>query len=139
MQQVAAAEGLTYNQRTQWYNSGPAHQAALWADLTGQGEAFRKAIYQAYFADGLNIAETEVLATIAESQNLDAGDLRKALAEERFRAEVESQFELARNAGVTAVPAYNAGRYLMVGAQPYEVYKQLIETAQAEDGGRTTI
>jgi predicted DsbA family dithiol-disulfide isomerase len=139
MQQVATAEGLTYNQRTHWYNSGPAHQAALWADQTGQGEVFRRSIYQAYFADGLNIADIEVLAGIAEGQGLDATDLRAVLRDERFRPEVERQFDLARDVGVTAVPAYVAGRYLLVGAQPYDVYTQLIETAQAEDGGRTTI
>jgi predicted DsbA family dithiol-disulfide isomerase len=80
-----------------------------------------------------------VLAGIAKHLNLDPADLRQALSEQRFRQEVERQFEFAREVGVNAVPAYIAGRYLLVGAQPYDVYCQLIETAQAEDGGRTTI
>ena len=46
---------------------------------------------------------------------------------------LDEQFEFARTAGITGVPAYIAGRYVMVGAQPYEVYRQLIETSQAED------
>lgn len=138
-EEVAAAEGLGYGVRTHWYNSGPAHQAAIWADQSGNGEAFRRAVYRAYFVDDLNIADTEVLARIAQDAGLDASDLRNVLAEERFKPEVERQFEFAREVGVNAVPAYVAGRYLLVGAQPYEVYRQLIETAQAEDGGRTTI
>lgn len=96
-------------------------------------------MYQAYFTADANIADTEVLAAIAERLELDANDLRQALADERFKPEVQRQFEFAREVGVTAVPAYVAGRYLLVGAQPLEVYKQLIETAQAEDGGLTTI
>jgi predicted DsbA family dithiol-disulfide isomerase len=137
--QVAEAEGLKYGARSHWYNSGPAHQAALWADQHGKGDEFRKAIYEAYFAEDKNIADTELLAGIAERLELDVADLRQALAEERFKPEVERQFEFAREVGVTAVPAYVAGRYLLVGAQPLEVYQQLIETAQAEEGGLTTI
>jgi len=136
---VAEAEGLAYGQRSHWYNSGPAHQAAIWADQTGKGDAFRSAVYEAYFAHDTNIADSDVLAEIAERLQLDAGELRQVLADQRFKAEVERQFEFAREVGVNAVPAYVAGRYLLVGAQPLEVYKQLIETAQAEDGGLTTI
>jgi predicted DsbA family dithiol-disulfide isomerase len=134
MQQVADAEGLVYGSRTHWYNSVPAHQAALWADEHGGGEPFRAAVYRAYFADGLNIGATEVLTSLAESLQLEAADLRLALKEERYAERVQQQFEFARAAGVTGVPAYIAGRYSMVGAQPYDVFRQLIETAQAEDG-----
>jgi predicted DsbA family dithiol-disulfide isomerase len=133
-EQVAAAEGLDYGTRSHWYNSGPAHQAAIWADTQeGGGEAFRRAVYRAYFAEDLNIASTDVLTSIASGLNLDTGDLKKALAEERYRDEVERQFQMAREVGVNAVPAYVAGKYLLVGAQPLEVYRQLIETAQAEE------
>ena len=136
MQQVATAEGLAYASRTHWYNSVPAHEAALWADDNGDGEAFRRAVYRAYFAEGLNIGATDVLSTIAESVQLDAAELRSALTESRYRERVEEQFEFARAAGVTGVATYIAGRYSMVGAQPYEVFRQLIETAQAENGGQ---
>jgi predicted DsbA family dithiol-disulfide isomerase len=132
-EQVAAAEGLTYGTRTHWYNSVPAHEAALWADQHGDGEAFRRALYRAYFADNLNIGSADVLAGLADSFSLPSDDLRDALASGRHRERVQEQFEYARAAGVTGVPAYVAGRYLMVGAQPYEVYQKLIETAQAED------
>lgn len=131
-EQVAAAEGLGYATRTHWYNSGPAHQAALWADQQGRGEEFRRAVYRGYFAELLNIGSADVLAGMADRLDLDSADLRQALAEERFRGEVERQFEFARDAGITAVPAYVAGRYVVVGAQPMEVYRQLIETARAE-------
>jgi len=80
-----------------------------------------------------------VLADIAKRLDLDVSELRQVLADERFKPEVERQFEFAREVGVTAVPAYVAGRYLLVGAQPLDVYRQLIETAQAEDGGLTEI
>lgn len=127
---VAAAEGLAYGERTHWYNSLPAHEAALWADANGDGEAFRRAVYRAYFADGLNIGDPGVLAQLARSNNLDPEGLRRALSTGEFRDRVQEQFDYARSMGITGVPAYVAGNYLMVGAQPYDVYAQLIEAAQ---------
>jgi predicted DsbA family dithiol-disulfide isomerase len=131
-EQVAQAEGLAYGARTHWYNSGPAHEAAIWADEHGGGDAFRRAVYRAYFAENLNIASTDVLANIATNLGLDADGLRDALAKQHYHEEVQRQFQLAHEVGVNAVPAYVAGKYLLVGAQPYDVYRQLIETAQAE-------
>ena len=132
-EQVAASEGLPYGKRTHWYNSVPAHEAALWADEQGGGEDFRRSVYRAYFVGGSNIALPEVLAGVAASVGLDNGALRAALADGRYRGRVNQQFEDARALGVTGVPAYLAGRYLMVGAQPYETYCKLIEAAQAEE------
>jgi predicted DsbA family dithiol-disulfide isomerase len=131
--QVAAAEGLPYRQRSHWYNSVPAHEAALWADEHGDGEAFRRAVFQAYFADLLNIGSADVLAQIADDVGLEADDLRAALVAGRYREAVDRQFEFARQSGITGVPAYVAGRYVLVGAQPLAVYQQLIETARSEE------
>jgi predicted DsbA family dithiol-disulfide isomerase len=131
-EQAADAEGLPHGQRTHWYNSVPAHEASLWADDHGKGEDFRRGVYRAYFVDTLNIASTDVLAGLGEELGLPADELREALTEGRYRAALEDQFNRARSVGITGVPAYVAGAYLMVGAQPYDVFCQLIETAQAE-------
>jgi predicted DsbA family dithiol-disulfide isomerase len=129
---VAAAEGLAYQQRTHWYNSVPAHEAALWADARGNGEAFRRAVYSAYFADVQNIASVDVLVQLADRLDLPSSGLKTALADGTYRDEVQRQFDYAREVGITGVPAYVAGRYLMVGAQPDAVFRQLIETARQE-------
>ena len=100
-EQVAAAEGLAYGTRTHWYNSVPAHEAALWADQNGDGEAFRRAVYRAYFVDNLNIASVDLLAGLADALGLHSGDLRTALARALFRERVQEQFDYARTAGVT--------------------------------------
>ena len=127
--QVAEAEGLAVGERTHWYNSVPAHEAALWADDHGDGETFRRSVYRAYFAEGLNIGNADVLARLAAGAGLDDGALRSSLAAGEYADRVQEQFEYARTAGITGVPAYVAGNYLMVGAQSYEVYARLIEAA----------
>ena len=42
---------------------------------------------------------------------------------------MEDQFEFARANGITGVPTYVAGDYYMVGAQPNETFRKLIEAA----------
>jgi predicted DsbA family dithiol-disulfide isomerase len=129
---AADEEGLPHGPRTHWYNSVPAHEATLWADEYADGEALRRAVYRAYFVENLNIASTDVLSGLADTLGFDSQRLRAALDEGRYRARVQEQFEYARAAGITGVPAYIAGQYVMVGAQPYAVFQRLIETAQSE-------
>ena len=131
-EQVANADGLEYAARSHWYNSVPAHEAALWADANADGEAFRRAVYRAYFVDGLNIGSADVLAELASGLGFNADELRKALADKTYADKVQEQFEFARQVGVTGVPTYVAGRYSMVGAQPYDTFEKLIETARSE-------
>jgi predicted DsbA family dithiol-disulfide isomerase len=95
-------------------------------------------VYRTYFVDTLNIASTDVLTGLADGLGLPSNDLRGALAAGRYRPAVEEQFNRARSLGITGVPAYVAGSYLMVGAQPYEVFCQLIETAQTEQTSQST-
>ena len=131
-EQAADAEGLPYGARTHWYNSTPAHEAALWADEHADGEAFRRALYRAYFVDNVNIGSTDVLCGLAETLQFDSQALRTALDEGRYREKVQEQFDYARTMGITGVPSYVAGRYVMVGAQPYEVFQRLVEVAGSE-------
>jgi predicted DsbA family dithiol-disulfide isomerase len=136
---VAAAEGLVYRSRSHWYSSVPAHEAALWADEHGDGEEFRRRVYRAYFAELLNIGSTDVLAELASGLGMPALDLCEALDQGRYRDEVAQQFQYARDAGITGVPAYIAGHYLIVGAQPLELYRELIATVQAESAAEPVV
>jgi predicted DsbA family dithiol-disulfide isomerase len=131
-EQAADAEGLPHGPRTHWYNSTPAHEAALWADEHANGDDFRRAVYRAYFVDNLNIGSADVLSALADQLRLDSQALRAALDEGRYREQVQEQFEYARAAGITGVPSYVAGRYVMVGAQPYEIFQRLIEAADSD-------
>ena len=127
--EAAAAEGLEVGERTHWYSSLAAHEAAEWATARGAGDAFRWAVFRAYFVHNHNISSTDVLAGIAESLSLDVPDLRQALDEGRHRAEVAAQLELCQRIGVTAVPTFVAERHALVGAHPIENLRRLISTA----------
>ena len=113
--------------REHWYDSTPAHEASEWATDLGAGDAFRRGVYRAYFVHDRNIGSPDVLADIAADAELDGASLRADLERGTYRDRIATQYQEARSLGVTAVPTFVAGRYAIVGAQPYEAFCHLME------------
>jgi predicted DsbA family dithiol-disulfide isomerase len=124
-------EGLPYGRRTHTYNSRLAQELGKWADTQPRGEALHDALYRAYFVDARNIGDPEVLVELAQSVGLPADEARAVLAERRFKDAVDADWAKSHRYGVTGVPTFVAGRYGVVGAQPYETLEQLLEKAGA--------
>jgi predicted DsbA family dithiol-disulfide isomerase len=132
MQGLMDAEGLPYGQRTHTYNSRLAQELGKWADTQPGGEALHGALYRAYFVDGRNIGDVDVLVDLAQSVGLPAEGARKVLTERSFKEAVDEDWALSRQAGVTGVPTFAAGGRGVVGAQPYEVLERLVASAGAQ-------
>ena len=130
MKSLMDAEGLPYNRRSHTYNSRLAQELAKWADSQSGFESLHGALYRAYFVDGRNIGDGEVLVDIAQSVGLPADGAREVLAERSFKQEVDADWEQARRYGITGVPTFIAGGHKVVGAQPYNVLADLLRADQ---------
>jgi predicted DsbA family dithiol-disulfide isomerase len=113
------AEGLPYG------------DLGSWADTQPGGSAIHDALFRAYFVDGRNVGDTDVLVEVAESVGLPAEQAREVLEQRTFREAVDADWALSRQYGVTGVPTYVAGQRGVIGAQPYEALVQLVEQARA--------
>jgi predicted DsbA family dithiol-disulfide isomerase len=122
------AEGLVFNQRTYTYNSRLAQELAKGFPQ----DNLRTSLYRAYFEEGKNIGDMEVLVGIAESCGIPSDDARRALRERTFKEAVDEDWAKARRYGVTGVPSFVAGRQKVTGAHPYEVLEGLVREAGAE-------
>ncbi len=92
-----------------------------------------EALFQAYFVDGADIGDAEVLAAVAGSCGLDANAIRARLAGDADRALVQKHDSQARAANIRGVPCFIIdGRYAIHGAQEPEVLRQVFAVAQAE-------
>jgi predicted DsbA family dithiol-disulfide isomerase len=129
------AEGLPYGERTRTYNSRLAQELGKWADTQPGGEALHDALFRAYFVEARDISQAAVLLELAERVGLTVEAARAVLEQRTFKAPVDADWELSRRVGVTGVPTFVAGRYGVVGAQPYEVLEQLVKRAAAEGEG----
>jgi predicted DsbA family dithiol-disulfide isomerase len=133
MKGLMDAEGLPYERRTHTYNSRLAQELAKWADGQPGMEAIHGALYRAYFVEGRNIGDPEVLVGIAGKVGLPAESARVVLSQRTFKDAVDADWEKARRYGITGVPSFVAGRYKVVGAQPYEVLAQQLREAGAQE------
>jgi predicted DsbA family dithiol-disulfide isomerase len=123
-------EGLPYNaERNMSYNSRLAQELSKWAESKGKADEIHAALFRAYFVDVKNIGKVEPLVKIAEQVGLPADEATDALASRIFKDAVDNDWHRCATIGVNAVPTFLAGRYLMVGAQPYEELERLVQHA----------
>ena len=121
-------EGLPFNaERNMSYNSRLAQELAKWSETKGKAEEMTTALFRAYFVDVKNIGKAEVLAKIADDNDLPADEATDVLLSRKFKDAVDEDWRRCAAFGVNAVPTFLAGKYLMVGAQPYEELQRLIE------------
>jgi predicted DsbA family dithiol-disulfide isomerase len=124
--ELMAQEGLTYGERSHTYNSRLAQELALWGDGLGATDRLHDALFRAYFVEGLNLAEVEVLVEAARSSGLDPSEARAVVEERRLSDGVDAHWRTARRLGVTGVPTFVASGFGVVGAQPYEALEGLM-------------
>ena len=122
-----AAEGLPYGERKMTFNSRLAQELGKWAESQPGGEAIHDALFRAYFVDGRNIGDAEVLVEIAQGAGLDPARAREVLEKRTHKAAVDADWEKSRRYGVTGVPTFVVGERGVVGAQPYEALEQLLK------------
>jgi predicted DsbA family dithiol-disulfide isomerase len=121
-------EGLPYNvERNMSYNSRLAQELAKWAETKDKADEINDALFRAYFVDVKNIGKIDVLTEIAAENDLPEAEATEVLVSRKYKEAVDEDWRRCAALGVNAVPTFLAGRYLMVGAQPYEELKRLVE------------
>lgn len=119
--------GLEFGDRKKTYNSRLAQELGLWAEVLGKGHEFHLAAFKAYFVDGLNIAEKQVLLDLAGQVGLPADEAGNVIENRTFSDAVDHDWELSRQKGVNAVPTFFMGLDRLVGAQPYEAMEKMVK------------
>ncbi|HVT51830.1 MAG TPA: DsbA family oxidoreductase [Dongiaceae bacterium] len=130
----AASVGFTMSQaQDHIYNTFDAHRLLHWAGLEGKQAALKHALFGAYFTDGLNISDRDVLVAKAKEAGLDPKVARDVLESGRYADEVRQEEQSWINAGISSVPAVIVNRqYLISGGQPPEVFEQSLRQIAAK-------
>ena len=127
MKMTAAKFNLPFGDRRMTYNSRLAQEVGLWAESKGKGHLFHMEGFKAYFADGRNIAEKEVLLNLIERAGLDVKEGAQVIETRAFSDAVDADWALSKTKQVTAVPTFFMGPDRLVGAQPYEVLEKMVK------------
>jgi predicted DsbA family dithiol-disulfide isomerase len=90
-------------------------------------DAMKERLLAAYFHDGLNIGDPDVLADCAAEIGFDRGEVYEFLASGRGTDDVRAELDVASDSGITAVPTYVInGRWAVPGAQEPETFAQVL-------------
>ena len=126
LQKVAADLGLPFGERTMTFNSRLAQELGKWAENQGRGEQFHRAAFRSYFADGKNIADSDVLVAVARSVGLSGRQAHHVIETRAYEQAVSDDWQLSYRSGVTAVPTFRLEEQLLVGAQPTAVLEKFL-------------
>ena len=123
---VAAIEGIPLTKRTRTYNSRLAQELGKLAESQGVGDPFHRAVYRAFFVDGINIALIDELLIIAESVGIQAVEARAALLTRGFAAAVDADWQRSRDMRISAVPTHLYKVKRFAGFGTYDDFVSLI-------------
>ena len=131
----AEKAGLTINfeamQRTP--NTLDAHRLIHWAGIEGKQNDVVDALFQAYFVDAKDIGDHEVLADIAADCGMERDVTLRLLQGDTEVSEIRDRDAHSRKMGVSSVPTYIvANQHAVPGAQPPELWKQVIADIQSQ-------
>lgn len=139
VQQAAEAAGVEFNieKIERQPNTLDAHRLIHWAGMEGVQTPVVSGLFRAYFRDGRDIGQAEVLADIAAGAGMDRAAVLRLLASDADRDDISARDMDARQKGVRAVPTFLIARhYVVSGAQPPELWEKVAQdiAAQASQG-----
>jgi len=112
-----------------------AHRVIHWAGLEGVQTAVVTRLFKAYFQEGKDISDHEVLIDITASCGIDPEVTRKLLAQDVDKDGIRARAKNAAEKGVRGVPCFIVDNHFVVqGAQSPEMWEQVIDeiTAKAD-------
>ncbi len=135
MASAAQEVGLTFDfEKAVVTNTLNAHRLLHFAKKHGLQEDLKERLFAAYYTQGQDLGDVEVLVNLAQEVGLDSAEARAMLASDAYESDVQQDIYEAQQVGVRGVPFYVFNRkYAVSGAQPSSVFKDALEKAWEDD------
>ncbi len=109
-------------------NTIDAHRLIHWAGIEQRQSFVVDLLFKAYFVEGRDIGNAEVLSDIADTAEMDASMVAKLLASDADIDDIRARDKHSREMGVNSVPTFIvANQHAVPGAQPPEMWVQVIK------------
>jgi predicted DsbA family dithiol-disulfide isomerase len=132
LQSVADQVGLRMESRDVIINSRRALGAAEFAREHGKYAEMHHALFQAHWERTARLEDVDDLVRIGIGVGLDGDSLRQAIEGGRYEGVIDETRLEAESVGINAIPAHVfGGRYLVLGAQPYEMFLKVLDRLKA--------
>jgi predicted DsbA family dithiol-disulfide isomerase len=114
-------------------NTLNAHRLIHWAGIEQRQSMVISALFRAYFKEGRDIGDVEVLADLADTCGMDAALVQRLLATDEDLEGIREKDAGFRKMGVNSVPTFIiAGQHAVPGAQSVEVWRNVITDIKSQ-------
>ena len=126
VQQLSEEAGLKLNLPSRISNSRLALQIAEFAKEKGKFKEYHEAVFRAYWQEAKDIGHRKQLFSLAAQTGLDMEELESYLESGKAAGKLNQHLQEVREYGISGVPTFIIGDKMVVGAQPYEVLKEIL-------------
>lgn len=126
VKRLADEDGLTLKFAEKLPNSRLALYISEFARKKEKFEEYHKLVLEAYWLEGRDIGDKKLLLELAESIELDKNEIEIYLDTDEPSIKLHETLIELRRYGINGVPTFNIEGRLIVGAQPYEIFRQVI-------------
>ncbi|QDY69028.1 DsbA family oxidoreductase [Qingshengfaniella alkalisoli] len=113
-------------------NTLDAHRLIHWAGLETKQGPVVDALFNAYFVEGRDIGDHEVLADIADAAGIDAALVQRLLKSDADLEDIQTRDRHSREMGVSSVPTFIvANQHAVPGAQQPDLWLKVMDELEA--------
>lgn len=114
-------------------NTVLSHRLVFWSASQEHQDEVVAELFRAYFEEGLDIGDIDVLIECAGRAGLDRTLARRFLVSDEGRQEVVASDVYARRLGINGVPCFIVNRkYAVSGAQPPSAFVEVFNLAERD-------
>ncbi len=124
--------GVELHEGPSGINTHKLHELKKYADAQGKGNEFHDAALDAYWMNGLDVSDPAVQQELLKQVGIET-PVAEILANPQWNKEVMADQRIAYDNQMTGVPAIVLDeKYLVMGAQPLDVLKQVADQVNQE-------
>jgi predicted DsbA family dithiol-disulfide isomerase len=125
--QLIEGAGFHYQPSARVPRALPALRLAEFARAEGRHGDIHPRLFAAYWSEGRDIGDIDVLVDVAEATGLDGDKAREVLSSDAYGDSVRESTAAAVRLGVNGVPAWVIDeKGLVPGAQPHDIFDRVL-------------
>jgi predicted DsbA family dithiol-disulfide isomerase len=142
LKQAGDGEGIAFafDKIARSPNTIDSHRLIRWSASAGVQNEVVERLFEAYFEEGRDIGNADVLTEIASEAGMDSATVADLLEQGADREIIENEDAMAHRLGITGVPTFIfQNKYLVSGAVDPEALLEIIDkvTALAAEAGES--
>jgi len=126
---VAASAGVNidFSKRLKYYNTKKAHQTMHLAERSNKQTELNELLIKAYFEEGLDIDNTDVLLNLAVQIGLERVSTEDALFSPQLAQELDLKIERQKSFNIQSIPAFILDENILIsGSKSVEFFEKTL-------------